>query len=73
MSAQPTIEQRLTALEQAVAQIQRHLGILPAGESWLDRIGGSCKDEEAFLEAMEYGRAYRQADRPPDDDAGTES
>jgi hypothetical protein len=28
---------------------------------------GSISDEAAFLEALEYGRAFRQADKPIDE------
>ncbi|HBE47848.1 MAG TPA: transferase hexapeptide repeat containing protein, partial [Cyanobacteria bacterium UBA11369] len=32
--------------------------------NWLDKLIGSISDESAFLEALEYGRAFRQADKP---------
>jgi hypothetical protein len=34
----------------------------------LERVIGSFKDEPAFEEVLEYGRALRQADRPAEDD-----
>jgi hypothetical protein len=34
--------------------------------NWLERLTGLMKDEPAFAEILEYGRAIRQADRPPD-------
>ncbi|HWG43964.1 MAG TPA: hypothetical protein VN688_14395 [Gemmataceae bacterium] len=67
MSTEPTIEQRLAALEAAVKEIQNRLGPPPPAPNWLDKVIGSMKDEPAFLEMLEYGRAYRQADYPPED------
>jgi hypothetical protein len=60
------LDQRLTSLERQVAEIQSRLtgGSDP---NWLGKISGSISDEEAFLEALELGRAFRQADRPQDD------
>jgi hypothetical protein len=67
MSTEPTIEQRLHALEQVVADLQRQLAAKSTGENWLERIIGSFKDEPAFEEVLEYGRALRAADLPPED------
>jgi hypothetical protein len=64
MSTEPTIEQRLTALERAVADLQQQLTAHPSAENWLERIIGSFKDEPAFDEVLEYGRAFRAAERP---------
>jgi hypothetical protein len=33
----------------------------------LAQVTGSFKDEPAFAEVLEYGRAFRQADRPPEE------
>lgn len=66
MSTEPTIDQRLAALEAAVKQIQEQLGLPPSAEKWWEQIP-PVEDIEAFEEAMEYGRAYRYADRPPDE------
>jgi hypothetical protein len=58
--------QRLAALERAVANLQYRLaGVTPSG-NWLEKVTGSISDESAFLEALEFGRALRQADRPVD-------
>ena len=67
MAAEASIEQRLAALEKAVADIQLRLAGLPAGANWLEQFIGSFKDEPAFDEVIEYGRAFRAADRPPED------
>jgi len=69
------IEQRLTAVENAVRALQQQLTILPPAANWLERISGSFKDEPAFEEVLEYGRRFRSADRPPaeaDKEAGAQ-
>jgi hypothetical protein len=70
MSVDASIEQRLAAVELAVADIQRRLLVQAPAANWLERVTGSFKDEPAFDEVLEYGRAFRAADRPPEDDAG---
>jgi hypothetical protein len=62
-----TILQRLVTLEQTVSDLQRKLESKPASENWLDKLVGSVSDEAAFLEALEYGRVSRQADRAIDE------
>lgn len=61
-----TLEQRMTALEQAVRELQEAMKTRTQSPDWLDRVIGSMKDEPAFDEVLAYGRAIRQADRPPD-------
>jgi hypothetical protein len=61
----PTVEQRLSILEKTVTELQNQLnerGIVqsPTANNWLDRLVGSISDESAFLQALEYGRLYRQ-------------
>jgi len=67
MLDETVIEQRLETLEQAVSDLQRKLESKPS-ENWLDKLIGSISDEAALLEALEYGRAFRQADKPTDED-----
>ncbi len=67
MSNPNSFEQRLTAVEQAVAELQRRLATAPPPENWIERITGSMKDQPAFEEVLAYGRAIRQADRPTED------
>jgi hypothetical protein len=38
----------------------------PSSDNWLDRLIGSISDNSAFLEALEYGRTFRQSDKPID-------
>ncbi len=67
MSTQPTIDQRLAALERAVADLQQQVSAQPPAGNWLERIIGSFRDEPAFDEVLEYGRAFRGSDLPPED------
>jgi hypothetical protein len=60
------LEKRLVTIEQAVAELQLTVERKPS-ENWLENLIGSISDEEAFLEALEYGRAFRQADKPIDE------
>jgi hypothetical protein len=64
MPADTIIEQRLTALEAAVVELRNRLATRPPADNWVERFNGSFKDEPAFGEVVEYGRAIRSADRP---------
>jgi hypothetical protein len=64
-----TLEQRLTALEEAVGELQKAMKARKPAPDWLDRVIGSMKDEPAFDEVLAYGQAIRQADRPADERA----
>jgi hypothetical protein len=61
------LEKRLVTLEQTVSDLQHKLESKPTSENWLDKLIGSISDEAAFLEALEYGRIYRQSDKPIDE------
>ncbi len=61
------LEQRLAALERAVTDLQSKLAASQAPGNWLEKVIGSISDEAAFLEALEYGRAFRKADAPADE------
>ncbi len=67
MINEAVLEQRLEDLERAVADLQQRLAGASAARNWLDQVAGSISDVPAFLEALEFGRTFRQADRPPDD------
>jgi len=62
-----TLEQRMTALEEAVRELQEAMRARKPTADWLDRVIGSMKDEPAFEEVLAHGRAIRQADRPAED------
>ncbi len=67
MPAEATLEERLAAVEQSVRELQRLMAARTPSPNWLERLTGSMKDEPAFAEVLEYGRAIRHADRPPED------
>ncbi len=67
MLDETTLERRLVTLEQAVSDLQRKIDGKPTPENWLQKLIGSISDEAAFLEALEYGRTFRQADKPIDE------
>lgn len=58
------LEKRIEKLEQTVADLQRKSEDKPRSKGWLHKLIGTVSDEPAFLEALEYGRAYRQSDKP---------
>lgn len=58
------LEKRLTKLEKAVANIEDALENASNTDNWLQKLIGSISDEEVFLEALEYGRAFRKSDQP---------
>jgi hypothetical protein len=68
MSTEATIEQRLSAVEAAVADLQRRLPSSPAAKGWLQQVIGSFRDEPAFEEVLAYGRAFRESHRPAEDE-----
>jgi hypothetical protein len=71
MSREDEFERRLAAVEQAVADLQRRLANVPDPADWLYKVAGSISDLEAFDEAIKYGREFRYADRPADEDDET--
>lgn len=58
------LEQRLMTLEKLLADLQNKFEKRTNSENWLDKLIDSISDEAAFLEALEYGRAFRDADKP---------
>jgi hypothetical protein len=67
MPADATIEERLAALEAAVAELRNHLLIQPPTPDWLEQVIGSFKDEPAFDEVIAYGRAIRKGELSDED------
>jgi hypothetical protein len=67
MSKEGIIEQRLAAVERAVGELQQRLANGRPVSNWVERFDGAFKDEPAFAEVVEYGRASRAADRPAED------
>ena len=67
MFDEAAVEKRLTALEQEVADLKRQVAVRNPDENWIERISNIVTDKEALMEAYEYGRAIRAADRPNDE------
>ena len=61
MTINTSLEERLSAVEEAIAQLQKQVAT-PSSKNWLEQITGSFKDEPAFEEVLAYGRAIRQDD-----------
>jgi hypothetical protein len=66
MTEVETLEQRVAALEREVADLRQQLTVKKDG-NWLARVAGVVKDEDAFWQAMEYAKEFRNADRPEDE------
>lgn len=62
MLDEATLEHRLVMLEQEVADLKQKATNSSTSTNWLNNLIGSISDESAFLEALEYGRSFRQAD-----------
>jgi hypothetical protein len=60
MTINTTLEKRLSAVEKAIAELQKQ--VATPQTNWLQQITGSFKDESAFEDVLAYGRAYRQGD-----------
>ena len=59
------LEERVAQLETEVTRLKTHLESRPSSaQPWWSRIAGTFADDPAFDEAMELGRAYREAQRP---------
>ena len=67
MAANSTIEGRLEAVEEAVAELARRLEIQPPSSNWLDQVIGIFKGEPAFDEVIRLGREFRQLNRFTED------
>ena len=64
-----TLEDRMAAVEQELAQLKQQLQaeLLPAPLPWWEKIAGTFADSEAHEEATRLGREYREALRPKDE------
>ena len=67
MTTDTLIEQRLTAVEKMIRELQHQLANAQPASNWIEQITGSFKDEPAFEEVLEIGRAIRSTDRPSED------
>ena len=60
-----TLDQRMTAMEEAVRELQETMKARKPADDWLDHVIGSMKDEAAFDEVLAYGRAIRHRTGQP--------
>lgn len=60
------IEDRLRAVEQAVAEIQRRLTRFEPDAGWIERVTGSMEGRPEFEEVLRQGQDIRREDRPAD-------
>ncbi|MGG6264871.1 hypothetical protein ACQ4M3_02250 [Leptolyngbya sp. AN03gr2] len=67
MLDETAIEHRLAKLEQEVAALKQKSVSESVPTNWLKNLIGSISDEEAFLEALRYGREFRDSDKPVED------
>ncbi|MCC7420646.1 MAG: hypothetical protein IT428_10205 [Planctomycetaceae bacterium] len=68
MSTDLTLEERVTAVEKAVAEIQRRSNPLPVSPDWIENFKGAFRDDEDFAEVIRLGREFRLSDRPTDEE-----
>jgi len=61
MATNTSLEERLAAIEAAIAELQKQAAT-PQPTNWLQQVTGSFRDEPAFDEVLAYGRAIRQGD-----------
>lgn len=64
MADKAALENRVEELERIVADLREKSEEKTSSKGWMKKLIGSVSNESAFLEALEYGRAYRQADKP---------
>jgi hypothetical protein len=63
-----SVEQRLAALEQQVAELKQRLDQLaPSQRNWIEEISGCMKDYPEFEEVVRLGAEWRRAQRDPGD------
>ena len=65
-----SIEERLSAVEQELAQLKNelHPEIVSTSLPWWEQIFGTFADSEAHEEATRLGREYRESLRPRDEE-----
>lgn len=61
METNVLLEERLAAVEAAIAQIQQKISKTQPTD-WLQQITGSFENEPAFDEVLAFGKAIRQGD-----------
>ena len=68
MHEQQTLEQRVAALEQEVADLKKQLRAPESDNGdWVERMSGSMKDYPEFDEVIRLGAEWRRSQLPPDE------
>jgi hypothetical protein len=67
MSVNATIEERLAAVEAAIAELRDRRLIQPPAPDWLEQVVGSFQHEPAFEQVLAYGRAIRKGELSVED------
>lgn len=55
-----SVEERLTMLEKAVADLQRAATATQPKDNWIERVAGSFRDDPEFGEVLRLGREIRK-------------
>lgn len=63
-SLEISMEDRLLAMEAAIAELQKQVAFNRTPGNWLEHITGSFKDDPVFEEILRYGREYRESNYP---------
>jgi hypothetical protein len=58
------IDERLTAVEHELSQLKVRVAGNGAPDQWLERFIGAFENDQAFDEAAQLAREYRQAQTP---------
>jgi hypothetical protein len=59
-----TIEQRLSAMERAVRDLEQRFDAMAGKAGWLRRLRGAFNDRPEFDDVVRLGREFRESDRP---------
>jgi hypothetical protein len=61
MSQEPTLADRVAALEREIAVLKMRQAQVTTPPDWLDQISGIMKDEPAFTEVVRLGKEFRDS------------
>jgi hypothetical protein len=59
-----SMEERLAAMEKAIADLQKQVALNRTSGNWLEQITGSFENDPVFEEILRYGREYRESHYP---------
>lgn len=67
--AEPTLEERVAALEHAVAELkQKQPAATLANGKWWEQVGPAFNNDPVFEEMLAYGRYFRKTGQEPPPD-----